>query len=254
MYDILVKPDTEEVIAVISQDRWERKWAEILSMHCSPHDVWTAHGNWKYITMLPDKRIVPGSFKDDFPGSKVYRLRPGLYSFKNIHGINMVIEVDEDGRRLIRNHREYWKNYLVPHFFTDAQWEYVCNHHKEEYRQLFCKGRTYPHDVDPAKVVGEDRQVIRQCVKDLYKMFREDKELVEVIGKDYYGKVSRLDTWQWGSGDCSDFVPLRVDSRISKGAHLSLDFLSEETKVKALSKSAMIYPKYHKVVTEKVFV
>lgn len=249
MYDILVKPNDESVVEVISQERWEWKWAEIIAMHCSPHDVWTVHHNWKYITMLPDNRIVPGVYPEEFKGSKVFRLNPGLYSFTNIHFKNIVIEIDKEGRRLIRNHRAYWKSYLVPNFFNEEQWECLCKYHKEKYRQLFCKGKTFPVDQPHDKIIGESEEVINQKIKELYKKFRRD--LKDVIGKDHYSQTYRMDCWNWGSGDISDFVPLRINYKVKRGDHFSLDFLSEETKLRALDKNIQIKPKYHKVITHE---
>lgn len=249
MQDILVDPRTEEIVEVISQERWERKWAEIISMHCSPHDVWTVHHNWKYITMLPDKRVVPGAYPKEFPGSTVYRLQKGLYSFTNIHGKNIILELDGEGRRLIRNHRAYWKSYLVPDFFTEDQWEHLCAYHKEEYRQLFCKGKTFPIDQRHDHTLGAPSEVVEQKIRELYVKFRGD--LKDVIGKDYYNQTYRMDCWNWGTGDCSDFVPLRVNFKVRKRDKISLDVLSETTRVTALDKNSMIRPKYHKIVTRQ---
>lgn len=249
MQDILVNPNTYKVVEAISQKQWERKWAEIISMHCSPHDVWTVHHNWTYVTVLPDKRVVPGTYRDQFPGSTVYRLRKGIYSLTDIHGKNIVVEIDKCGRRLIRNHRAYWKSYLVPNFFSEEQWDYLCKYHKEKYRQLFCKGKTYPITENPALIEADSKEVIEDKISELYKRFR--RELRGIIGKDYYNETYRMDCWNWGSGDCSDFVPFRVNFECKRGDTFDLSFLSEETRVRSLDKNIEIKPRYHKIITSQ---
>lgn len=221
LYDILVHPVKNTVVSAVSITKWERKWAEIIAVHLSPHDVWTVHDNWKF-------------------------LRDGTYSFPHPVKGETIITV-RNGKRLIRNHRQYWKNYLVPHFFTDEQWDYLCKYHKEKYRQLFIRGRTFPVNKKYHEIPAEPDIIIDGERNSLYRKFRRD--LKDVIGKDRYGKTYRMDAWNWGKGECSLFVPIRTEGEIKEKDIFPLDFMSETTLLAARDPKTIVYPKYHKIET-----
>lgn len=207
LHDVLIDPRTSRVVEAIPRQRWQEKWAEILMMHFSPHDVWVVHSNWSY---LPDGEHI------------IYHRERGP----------MKITV-RNGHRLIRNHRAYWKKYVVPHFFSEEQWGFLCGYHKEEWRFEFT--RASPLEIQKR-----------------YHHFRSDTQLAECLGTMRDGITHRMDCWNWGSGDVSDFVPLRVDGDVAIGDKFNLDWLSRDTMEAAHDRSVPIMPRYHKIVTEKV--
>lgn len=200
LFDLLIKPDGE-IIDKITQDQWQIKWAEILSYHVSPHEVWTRHPNW---ALFPD-------------GEHLYQ-----------HPVKGPIPVViRNGKRLIRNHREYWKKTLVPRVFTEEQWDMMCWYFDPRDRYIFWKGT----DTDRLN---------------LYNRYRERTDLVKALGKDRRGDVYRMDTWMWGSGDCSGRIVLRSkgnpDAFGRKGT-IYTDHLNHEDFSKAIE-GECVWPRY----------
>lgn len=207
LHDVLIDPRTERVITSISQNQWQAKWVEILMMHLSPHDVWVKHPNWAY-------------------------LKDGQHSI--YHPIKGIIQVTiKNGRRLIRNHRAYWKQCVVPNFFSEEQWEFLCAYHKEQWR------------FDFVSATAEEIQA-------RYRLFRADTALTDCLGTMPGDSTHRMDGWNWGIGDCSDFFAIRTNSRAFKGSVFSLGWLSSHTRKLVMDPSKVVLPKFTKVVSNGV--
>lgn len=205
IYEMMVRPDGTFILG-LTQDTWRIKWAEIMSFHVSPHNVWTRHRNWK---LFPD-------------GTHLYQ-----------HPVKgPIIVTIKDGRRLIRNHRAYWKKYLVPNTFSEEQWDMMCWYHDPADRFVFNKGS------------DKDRLA-------LYYKYRSIPGFAQALGKDHRGEIYRMDTWMWGSGDCSNGLIIRSRGKFNAlhpNDKLCLDFVDQEDLIRS-SLGECVWPRHTEIHT-----